>query len=952
MLEPFNQNPMTQMNEQQTRARLIDQALTHAGWNLKDPTQVGLEIPVDGTDPLEWARLSQHLSQGGVRPQDVSLPSGIADYLLYRENGEVLAVVEAKKTAVNPQLAEAQGGFYARALGARQSFTPFVFLSNGLDLYFVDVDRAPKRLVSAFFARGDLENLLSQRQNAEPLGLTSINRAIAGRDYQMEAIRRVGEAFEGGRRRALLVMATGTGKTRTAMGLADQYLRSNWGRRVLFVADRDALVEQALEEGFQEHLPGEPASRIYGYAPEDSAGSRLFVCTLQTLSNLLEHFSPAYFDLILFDEVHRSIFNSYKVALDYFDARMVGLTATPAHFVDRNTLLAFECDDKPTYLYGYQEAIEDGVLVDFTLSAAKTRFQRDGIKGVNLSQEELDVLIEAGIDPDEVDYTGGELEKTVSNKDTLRRQWEEIMDSALTDASGLIGKTIVFALSQDHALRLLSTFGELYPQHVGLAEIITYKSNYKGEPLERFKKQNYPRIAISVDLLDTGVNVPEILNLVVMKPVQSRIKLEQMIGRGTRNDAACKYRDRLPEGGKTGFLILDFWENDFDRRVEKAPPPTLAVNIRIFNTRLSQLERLLGRQGEPLTQGIVSRVREQLSTLPLDSFAVKRHLFEIEATFEDAFWSHLTPDKLSFLRGKVGPLLRFVPTDDVEAQTFTGKLEGLKLEKLGGKKSAQLESIVEDVARIPESILESDEDRELRNVVLMPSFEQATPETLDRVREGLSKYMNRRTDRLKSFLELDLRDFIAERSHIVLDEAQQPLYAEAYREAVNREVTAKVMAHPAAKSLLSGENTDTVAFDLALLDLERTLRRDLGKSYLNLDERNIRRAYQWKVGSLLEFVARVLELPGLPDYKKVVERQFESFIAAHPFTGQQTRFVKTLRSVLLERKRLEASDLYDAPAIVALGEGALEAWFTPEQRTVLLEFGQGLSVSAQSGAVS
>ena len=935
---------MTHYNEQQTRTRLIDGALQKAGWDLNDAAQVGVEIPVDGTDPAEWARLSQALRAGTAQHTDVTLPSGIADYLLYQENGEVLAVVEAKKTAINPQLAEAQGTYYARALGQQQSFVPFVFLSNGIDIYFVDVGRAPKRLVAGFFTRDDLENLLFARRHAQPLGLTSVSRAIAGRDYQIEAIRRVDEAFEAGRRRALLVMATGTGKTRTAMGLADQYLRANWGRRILFVADRDALVEQALEEGFQEHLPGEPASRIYGYAPDDSAGSRLFVCTLQTLSNLLDHFSPAYFDLILFDEVHRSIFNTYKVALDYFDARMVGLTATPAHFVDRNTLLAFECDDRPTFLYSYAEAVTDGVLVDFTLSAAKTRFQRDGINGADLSQEEMDVLTERGIDPDELDYSGSELEKTVSNRDTLRRQWEEIMDTALTDAAGQIGKTIVFALSQAHALRLLSVLEELYPQFPGLAEIITYKSNYKGEPLERFKKRNLPRIAISVDLLDTGVNVPEVLNLVVMKPVQSRIKLEQMIGRGTRNDAACRYRDRLPEGGKTGFLILDFWENDFDRRVEKAPPPTLLVNIRIFNTRLSQLERLLNRQGEALTQSIVRHVREQIGSLPLESFAVKRYLFEIGQVFEDSFWQHLTPDKLAFLRNRVGPLLRYVQVEDVDGQTFASKVEGLKLEKLGGKKSSQQESIQEDVARIPESIFENDEDRELRNVVLQPTFTQATPEVLDRVIEGLSKYMNRRTERLSAFLELDLRDFIAERSHIVLDEQEQPVYAEAYREAVTREVTEKVMTHPAIVTLLAGGATDTAAFDLGLLDLERRLRFELGKSYLHVDERNIRRAYQWKVGSLLEFVGKLLELPSLPDYQRVIERQFETFITAHPFTGNQTRFVKTLRSVLLERKRFEEADLYEPAPIRALGEGVADAWFTPEQRLELLEFGRGLSV--------
>ena len=936
---------MSFRSEAETRKQKIDLSLVQAGWKIGDAAQVGEEIPVDGSDPALWAQLTQQLRQGQLNTSDLSLPSGFADYVLYRENGEVLAVVEAKKTSVNPLIADAQGRYYARNLAQRQSFHPFVFLTNGNDIYFIEDELAPKRLVYGFFTRADLENLLFIRQQSQPLSETSIKAQIAGRDYQQEAIRRVNEAFEQGRRRALVVMATGTGKTRTAMGLVDQFLRANQARRMLFVADRDALVEQALEEGFQEHIPGEPAARIHGYDLQASQGSRLFVCTLQTMNNLLESsYSPAFFDLIIFDEVHRSIFNKYKAVLDYFDGRMVGLTATPAHFVDRNTLLAFECSEAPTFLYSYQDAIDDGFLVDYSLTAAKTRFQRDGIRGADLTEEEVDALIEAGIDPDEIDFEGSDLEKKVSNRDTIRKQWEEIMDTALTDRGGMIGKTIIFALTQEHALRLKMVFDEMYPQMAHMAEVITYKTNYKGGPLEAFKKRNQPRIAISVDMLDTGVNVPEVLNLVIMKPVQSRIKLEQMIGRGTRNNAACKHQDWLPEGGKTGFQILDFWENKFDREGDKQPAQTLPVNIRIFNTRLDQLEVLLGRQGEQVFSDIVAKVREQIGTLPLESFTIKRHLHEFEQVLQDDFWSYLTGDKLKFLKAKVGPLLRYAVVEDVDAQTFTSKVEGLKLEKLGGKASRQRESIQEDVGRIPESILESEEDRQLRLAVLQPTFDQIPVEVLEQVMNRLAKYMNRKTDRLSTFIELDLADVIAERSHIVLDEQQQPVYAEEYRKQVNDRIQDLVMNHPAVQTLISGGDVDSAAFDLQLLDLERLMRQELGRSYLNLDERNIHRAYQWRVGSLLEFVSKVLELPSLPDYRQIVERQFDGYIAAHNLTGDQLRFVKTLKGVVLDRKRLEEADLYDAPQLQRLGADAATRLFTDDQKQDLLTFGMNLTV--------
>jgi type I restriction enzyme R subunit len=509
--------------EAKTRKELIDPALEKAGWDINNPDQVGIEIPVDGFDPGAWQRLEaklKRLRQEGM-PYKVELPAGVTDYALYRPNGEIVAVVEAKRASIDPRLAQAQTEFYVTELEKGQSFRPFAFMTNGFDIYFWDVGRANKRLVSGFFSPADLDNLLYLRQNQTPLSQVPINTQITDRVYQMEALRRVGEAFEAGQRKALVVMATGTGKTRVAMSLVDIFLRANQARRILFVADRNALVEQAKTEGFQAFIPDEPCARIYTHAVDKT--NRLYVVTLQTLSKCFEQFTPGFFDLIVFDEVHRSIFNKWNEVLHYFDARMMGLTATPADFIDRNTFLEFDChDETPTFLYEYEDAIRDGYLVDYSLYAARTRFQRQGIRGVDLSEEERNALIEHGIDPDEIDYAGTDLEQRVSNRDTLRKQWEEIMEVCYKDASGqLPGKTIVFAMTQEHALRLADVFEEMYPQYPGLVQVITYKSEYKGTLIQNFKQKDLPRIAISVDMLETGVNVPEAVNLVFMRPVQS-----------------------------------------------------------------------------------------------------------------------------------------------------------------------------------------------------------------------------------------------------------------------------------------------------------------------------------------------------------------------------------------------------------------------------------------------
>ena len=935
---------MPNPTEAKTRKELIDPALKRAGWDVDNPDQVGIEIPVDGFDPQAWKALEARLNrlrEEGI-PYDIELPKGVSDYVLYRPNGETIAVVEAKRTSIDPRLAEAQTEVYVTEIEKQQSFRPFAFLTNGYDIYFWDVGRANKRLVYGFFSPSDLDNLLYSRQNQTALTEAPVNTATTDRVYQQEGIRRVCEAFEQSKRKALLVMATGTGKTRVAMSLVDIFLRTNQARRILFVADRDALVQQAEAEGFHDHIPDEPCTRIYTHRIDKT--NRLYVVTLQTLSKCFEQFTPGFFDLIIFDEVHRSIFNKWNDVLHYFDGRMIGLTATPADFIDRNTFLEFECHDgRPTFLYEYDDAIRDGYLVDYSLYVARTKFQRQGIRGVDLSEEERYALIEQGLDPDDIDFSGTDLEKDVSNRDTLRKQWEEIWEVCYKDESGqLPGKTIVFAMTQEHALRLADVFEEVYPQYPGLVQVITCKSEYKGTLIERFKKESMPRIAISVDMLETGVNVPEVVNLVFMRPVHSRIKLEQMIGRGTRSHETCKHPEWLPDGHKKEFLIIDFWENDFSKHPQEQVVQSLPVLVTIFNTRLKLLEIYLGKKTLRVseTQRVCADLRAQIALIPTDSFSVKRVYPEIKQVWEDGFWRYLTPDKLAFLKLKVGPLLRYAPGVDVQAATFTGKVERLKLQILTGRDpSATAQSIAEDVGRLPEFVYEDPQREQAARLCLTPQLQTATVAELTQVIKTLADQMKNRRAKPNTFLEFDLPDFVEMRGYILLYGGSQPVYVEEYRQRVEQRILDLAASHPTIEAIDRGEPVT----DLQLIELERTLQQELGGGDVELSEANIRKAYGLKVGSLLEFLRRLLEIEGFLDYGDIVRRQFEGFIAGHSFNADQMRFLRAVQNVFLQKRRLELPDLYEPP-LTSFGQDAVERLFTTDEVSQVLEFVDSLTV--------
>jgi type I restriction enzyme, R subunit len=913
---------LRKISEEGTRKEMIDPQLEKAGWYLRDHSKVKIEIPVDGYDAEPF--------------------NGVTDYCLYRENGEVLAVVEAKKASVDVRLAQAQLEYYIKEIEKHQSFRPFGFLANGYEIYFEDVGISSRRLVNGFFFRSDLENLLFIRQNGQQLVETSINTDIVDRPYQHEAIRRVCEEFAKGKRKALIVMATGTGKTRTVMALIDVFLRSDQARRILFVADRDELVNQAKTDGFETFLPNEPCARIHGWDDPNTRTQRLYAVTLQTLSNVFEQFSPAYFDLIVFDEVHRSIFNRYNEVLQYFDGRMIGLTATPANFIDRDTFNAFDChDDKPTFLYTFEQAAKEKYLVDFNLYTAQTRFQREGIHGTNLSEEDRNLLIQHGHDPDEINYEGTDLEKHVSVTDTLRRQWQEIMETVYKDSSGSYpAKTIVFAMTRKHALRLEDAFNGMFPQFPNMVRVITHDSNYRNTYLKAFKKDDAPRIAISVDMLDTGVDVPEVMNLVFMKPVQSPIKLQQMIGRGTRNQAACKKLELLPNFEKKNFLVMDFWENNFSRDASEAPDNSTPVMVRLFGTRLKLLETYLDDQQNPECQRAIKDLRQMIARIPVDSILVKRAMPEIQDAWMDGFWNYLLPSSLVKLRERVAPHLRYAADVDVAAETFIGKIERLKLAKRQGRDTSDIsQSIAEDAVKLSENIL-SVRQIEIRRKCIPPVLDDTSFAELDEIRDALAGEMKNKSTREDPLVIDYLRDFIAVRGYILLTKNGAQMYVEEYRRLVEQRILELVSKHPTIQAIQRGEAVS----DEQLLELERTLHRELGEGDLEVTPDNIRKAFGGlKVDGFLAFVRQILELDSLPAYADVVKRQFDTFITSHTFNGDQIRFLRAVQSVFLERRRLELEDLYEPP-LTNFGSDAVDKWFDENQVRELVEFASKLVV--------
>jgi len=912
------------LSEKDTRYQLIDPMLKRAGWNPNDRSQVRFEIPTENYDK--------------------SLINGFTDYTLYRENGEVLAVIEAKRTNRDSRVGLQQVNDYVTAIEKMQSFRPFAFMTNGYDIFFWDTQESAERHIAGFFSRENLERILFLKQNRKPISGIKIKDSIVNRSYQIESIRRISEAIEQKKRKALLVMATGTGKTRTTMALIDVFIRANAAQKILFLADRDSLVEQALTLGFKDHLPHESRTRIRTY--DINKNVRIYVSTIQTLELCYNKFNPADFDLIVADECHRSIYNKFTDVLSYFDAVQIGLTATPANFIDRDTFRFFDCDGvTPTFLYDYDTAVKEGYLADYNVYAAQTKFQRKGIKYLELSEEDKESLMERGIDPEDINFEGTDLEKKVTNNDTLRRQWEEFMYVCLKDSAGqLPGKSIIFAITHNHAMRLKENFDSMFPEYEGkLVQVIDSKMERNKDLLTNFKRDDLPRIAISVDMLDTGFDFPEVVNLAFMKPVNSQIKFWQMIGRGTRNQEACRRYEWLPNGKKESFLIVDFWEN-FDHfgmmPADDEGKRQIPVLVTIFNTRLNKFLKFMGDQSCEDAKRIIRDLRAQIASIPLESFTVKKAMAEVEQAWDDDFWNYITPEKIAFLRLKVAPLLRFVPGLSTAEAFFISKMERCGLTLLEKKDlEPAIESIKDDVGLLPMSISAVESENKLINDILTGEFwKDVTLGKIDNAKESLAGLMKYKRDRPSVIIELGLDDIIDSRKWIVLKKDSKKVFVEEYKKKIEERIEKLATDHPTVLKLKEHEEVSSED----LIELEKTLETEFSSDEICLDEENMLKAFGLRVGSFVDFLRHILRLETLPTFRDIVARAFDAFILEHNYNADQSRFLRAVQTVFLERRKLELADLYEEP-FTNFGANAVEKYFSEEEITELMNLTRKLA---------
>jgi|CXWL01.1.fsa_nt_gi type I restriction enzyme R subunit len=699
-------------SEAETRDYFIDLLLKEAGWPLDQPHDREFEV-------------------SGM-PNTKS--KGFVDYVLWGDDGKPLGLVEAKRTRRDPRVGQQQAKLYADCMEKQFGQRPMIFYSNGYDHWLWDDANYPPRQVQGFYKKTELELAIHRRTNRKSLAAAEINPDIVERYYQTRSIRRIGEAFERDHdRKALVVMATGAGKTRTVIALADLLMRCNWAKRVLFLADRVALVNQAVN-AFKKHLPD--ASPVNLVTEKDAEG-RVFVSTYPTMMGLIDdtkdgrrRFGVGHFDLVIIDEAHRSVFQKYRAIFDYFDSLLVGLTATPKDEVDRNTYSLFDLENGvPTDAYSLEEAVRDGFLVPPQAVSVPLKFQREGIKYDQLSEDEKeqwDALEwdEDGGVPERVEAEA--VNKWLFNKDTVDKVLAHLMTRGQTVAGGdRLGKTILFAKNQAHADFIAERFNTNYPHYKGeFARVITFKTEYAQSLIDSFShKDKAPHLALSVDMLDTGIDIPEVVNLVFFKLVRSKTKFWQMVGRGTR---LCP--DLFGPGQhKQHFYLFDYCQNlEFFSQNPETTEGALGQSLgkRLFTGRLDLIGELDKKlfaltdtdkielkpsvYGDPSTEAELRQVvagilHTEVAAMNLENFVVRPKRRVIEKFAKPQSWVVLSPESLNELAHEVAGLPSELESESEEAKRFDLLVLNLQLALLRSKPAfSRLRDEVKELAGLLE----------------------------------------------------------------------------------------------------------------------------------------------------------------------------------------------------------------------------------------------------------
>ncbi|MBP6610561.1 MAG: DEAD/DEAH box helicase family protein [Paludibacter sp.] len=889
--------PPIDPNEDLTRKIYIDTLLREAGW---DPYGANVpEYPIKG------------MPQGNGDANG----NGFVDYVLWGNDGKPLAVVEAKRTKRDPRVGQHQAKLYADCIEKEFGQRPVIFYSNGFRTWmWDDVNYAPRE-VFGFYTNDELQMLIQRRISHKVLSIQTINNDITDRPYQHEAIRSVLEVLENKHREALLIMATGTGKTRVSASIVDLLSKANWVKRVLFLADRNALIHQA-KTNLNDYLPNLPAVDLTKEKEDES--SRIVFSTYQTIINMIDgeadgnnrFYSVGHFDLIIFDEIHRSVYNRYKHIFKYFDGIRIGLTATPKSEADRDTYALFGLEPKnPTFAYELDQAVTNKWLVPPKAFSVPIKFQRSGIKYDELSDDEKLKYEEqftnpvTGEFPDEIDSSA--LNKWLFNSDTVDKVIAHLMQNGIKVEGGdKLAKTIVFARSHLHALYIAERFNKQYPAYKGdFLKIIDYHEEKRYDLLNRFKdKTKMPQIAVSVDMLDTGIDVPEVCNLVFFKPIRSSVKFWQMVGRGTR---LCKDLFAVDEDKKE-FFIFDFCENlEFfnmhPQGIEGNSSKSLSQ--RLFELRLRLAFALLGQEEAELKeygQSIIDQLIKQTQALNGESFIVRQH-WEVVEKYRDAnAWNALSDLDIKELHDHIAPLMMEIDQDEL-AKRFDALMLDIQLSVLNGEKkqATLIQKVVSTAgklskkASIPTVAKKMDTIKEVQQKIF---WEGATIPDIERTR-------------------IELRDIIK-----FLDSENTPIYFTMFED----EFSGNSQEHPLVYSF---NDLDAYKRKVEQYLKEHSnnitihkLRNNVPITKGELETLDRMLFEQGSLGTKAEFTKAYGEQPLGKFIRGIVglnvqaaKTAFSEILNNQTLNAQQIRFIDTIINFLTVKGIIEPSMLFEAP---------------------------------------
>lgn len=881
-----------QWDENKTRQLLIDTQLFHAGWDVKNSEQVGIEIEV------------------AHQPTNSGL--GYIDYVLWDDDGTPIAVVEAKRSREHMQKGREQARYYAEGLAKQHNCpTPIVFYTNGYEICIWDTKQYNTyRQIFGFYSKDSIKFLHYQFQHKEQnLELLNPHLDIAGRPYQIEAIKSVTNRFQNQRRKALIVQATGTGKTRVSIALVELLLRSRWIKRVLFLCDRKELRRQA-DGAFKDFLPSEPRCVIGEKGLVDQS-ARVFVSTYPGMMNRFSQLDVGFFDLIIADESHRSIYNRYRDIFDYFDAMQVGLTATPVKFIARNTYDLFGCENgDPTYNFDLAEAIshQPRFLNPFRVKEFTTEFLREGIHYSKLTPEQQ-AQLEEDLGEEEAKNTtikGKDIGRKIFSVETDSAILENLMINGIKDGTNsLVGKTIVFAQNQAHAEQLEKLFCEdLFPQYGSkVCKVIHNKVDRPEARIDEFKNpDNDFRIAISVDMMDTGIDVPEVVNLVFARPVKSWVKFWQMIGRGTR---LCLNLFG-PGLDKQEFLIFDHYGNFAyfeEEYVEADTGQSRSLLQTVFDARLHLADAALKKADVKAFELACAQMKADICDLPDGAIAVRRELRNVKQLQESDLLLQMSAATRHILESKIGPLMGSRTLKDKDASMLDRLVSELSSAFISG--SCEIEGHkAELITRLQNLAITINDVRqkgdEIAKVQTQAYWNELTIEQLEVTRKALRSIMKYKKSSLTTYSNVqttqaqdgDIQE--SDRTVIIGDDGE----AMVYRKRLKDILDAMLASNPVLQKI--HRNQAVTAAEL------KSLTSTILTQHPGVDANALNTFYGRTPEQLSE---TLIQLVGLD--AELVNERFTTFLQTHQLTYQQTQFLNQLKGFICRHGRIKMADLYE-----------------------------------------